>query len=335
MTTPAPSTTPARITTLAPMTASSGILTPGATSRYGARVDATRSRSTWCRVGRGRVGPESRRAARPRRTHGLARQRSCLALSYAAAACVPGRGAGPSPGGARARRRGRRRAGPGPPTRAELVLEARHLGLRGLALLVCGGRSRCTAARSSSWRACWAAKDPRSPVSSSSARQRSRICRASSRASVTGTASGGSGATPRVKSRDQLLDVGTGLVVLEDQAAVDVAHRRVVRREVLAQPVRVIDDSGEGLAGQGVGLDGVVGLGGDPAVRAERVVHVGGPPAGHRVQHGAGLADDDVGLRRSRPRGGASVATPCPTWTTSSPISVQVSTRSRRASPDR
>ena len=107
----------------------------------------------------------------------------------------------------------------------------------------------------------------------------------------------GSAGGPRddlVEQPDQLVDVGAGLVVLEDQAAVDVPHHRVVRREVLAQPLGV-DDVRERLARQGVGLHGVVGVGGDPAVAAEGVVDVGRAAARHGVQHGACLADDDVG----------------------------------------
>ena len=201
ITTPRPSTTPARITTLAPITASSGITTSGATNSPGARSEAT---SPLTASPRGRA---TSRSAAPSRTQRLASSASYLALS---------RGRAPGPGRARrrwrvrpcARRPARVQAHPVVPG-AAVLLAVRGLGLGGQHLVPGGRQLRldplvCLEGRAQPDQLLLGPPpQPHLPGSSP--------------APVTGGVRGG----PRddlLEQPHQLVGVGPGLMVLEDQA---------------------------------------------------------------------------------------------------------------------
>ena len=217
-----------RITTWAPITASSGMTTSGATNSPGARSEATSALTASTSSARARAAAPPRAAP-----SGWPAAASYLALNVTPAGLRPVAATGRGSRGPRARRPAPR---PGA-TRSSQDTASSSLAVR--AASAWAASTACSGDRELGldplglrWRSA-----ARRPTSSWSARHRSRICRASSPAPVTGAvpaAARGDLARTAAPARGR---GSRAWWCLRIECAVDVPHHRVVRREVLAQPL--------------------------------------------------------------------------------------------------
>ena len=90
--------------------------------------------------------------------------------------------------------------------------------------------------------------------------------------------------------------MGAGLVVVHDQLAVHLTHQRTIVVKFAAKLIAV-NDARQRLPRKRIRFHQRINLWRDPSVGAERVVDVGGAAAGHGIEDGTPLSDDDIGLR--------------------------------------